>query len=541
LLERGRTAQGVATVSFALVCLIGVAGAFVGLTVSSLWGDELWTAWTLGVDGSFHNSAARMAADDIPPGYYVALFGFCRLFGFSDFSLRLFSALCGAASIGVFIASLGKRFSLTARLFGAAMAVTSEIWFYQAQNARPYTLAFLLGVVSLGLCLRLLADREPGPSARGGWTFAALCAVMMLGATLHFYFLFESLAALIVLGLYLKRLRIQLSLLGLVLLGEAGGYVVLVIRRFSQLTISGNWIPSTPSWYASQLFHAVLAATGVLGLIALAIAASALVLSWRAAPPDRSQPGAIVDRLSRIDPALVLCAGVPVITFAGAVASSILFTPNFTDRNLLICSPFLWGLYAWLYDQGVLRAAVPARSAAQIALALLMLAASLVVSGRLVPRNEPFREAAAWIKTLPACQGRDILVVTSDEKKWAAPGFMEGIIAAETGHYLQPFAKPQVGYMEDVLAGRLPTGLKPELQSRLAGDACPVLAWWPRRVSLAQVPAVTAALAADIAQPGQEVRIRTKGFAAYGPGLWPKLTEAQAFVFYTEPGPSRTP
>ena len=535
---RSPALAGLTTRLFGLISLIGLAGAFVGLTTSSFWADELYTAWVLGDGRSFNGALARMVTDAVPPGFYITLFGFCRLFGVSDTSLRLFSALCATGAVAVFLVALRRHASLTARLFAAALATTSSIWFFQAQNARSNSLTFLLGAILLGLSLRLIEHRTTEPRRQGG-TLAVLGGVMAYGSTVHFYFLYECLAVLIVLAAYAPRYRPVLILFGGVLVAGAGAYTGLFIRQHSQLALSANWIPNTPRWYATQLYHALLGAAAPLALTVLAIAAGCWIRSRR---PGRAAVRSWSDarnRLSRIDPLLALCAGVPVILVGGALTSSILLTPNLTDRNLLVCSPFLWGLYALAYDRGVRPAPLPLKRLAEGVLAGLLVASAAVVLGRWVPRNEPFREAAAWIATVPGCREQDILVVTSDEKAWSAPGYMEQVIAAETGHYLQPFAQPRVAYMEDVMRGRLPGSWSAELARRLDGDRCPVLAWWPRRIDASQLPALTAALAAGAGQPGARGRIKVRGFAAYSSEFPPRLTEPQAYVFYADTGQAR--
>jgi hypothetical protein len=86
---------------------------------------------------------------------------------------------------------------------------------------------------------------------------------------------------------------------------------------------------------------------------------------------------------------------------------------------------------------------------------------------------EPFRQSAAWIKSLPACRGQTLPVITTDHIAWYKPGYAEWVYGGAYGHYLQGFAPTELVFAENLL----PDALKPELQRRLRGEGCPVLAW----------------------------------------------------------------
>jgi hypothetical protein len=124
------------TALFGLACLVGLVGAFVGLTASSLWIDELFTTWVIGDDSSLANVASRALTDSNPPLYYFIVFFFTRAFGDSDATFRVFSAICASAAILVLVCATARSFSLPARLFAAALATASTFWFAQSQNAR---------------------------------------------------------------------------------------------------------------------------------------------------------------------------------------------------------------------------------------------------------------------------------------------------------------------------------------------------------------------------------------------------------------------
>ena len=189
-----------------------------------------------------------------------------------------------------------------------------------------------------------------------------------------------------------------------------------------------------------------------------------------------------------LDPVTALLVGVPVLVLMAGIVGSTLFAPNFFDRNFLVLSPFLWGLSARLYDAAMVGAPRPMRLVVNLALSAIVLSMAAIVVERF-PTNhppslyEPFRESAEWIRTVPECRDQIVPVVTADRPAWYKPGFAEIVYASAYGRYLHGFALPQLVFAEEIVAHRLPTDLRADLQRRLEGGGCPVLAWSAHNLS----------------------------------------------------------
>ena len=178
----------------------------------------------------------------------------------------------------------------------------------------------------------------------------------------------------------------------------------------------------------------------------------------------------------------ILLTAVPVIVLAGAVASSTLLSPNFFDRNFLVLSPFLWGISALLYDAATRTSTPTLRAAVNAALSIIVLSMAWMVSLRQPSERptawyEPFRESAKWIQTLPDCRGQTIPVITTDHVAWYKPGFAAALYATIYGHYLDGFAEPRLMFMEELDQQSIDSDLVGELQRRVDGKGCPILAW----------------------------------------------------------------
>lgn len=458
-----------AAASFSIAVAIGLVAAFVGLSLGGLWQDELYTGWIVDPAIGWRGMASRALHDVGPPLYYFLLWPFVQLLGDSETGLRLFSALGAVAAIVLLIAGGGRFFSLRARLFAAVMATGSSYWFMQAQNARFYALALLIGTAILLLALHALA-RERTSAATAG-----LFVAMAVGSFVHFYMLYESLAVLIVLSLLRPRQRIASAAFAATLLIATGLYVKLVILKQSYAATDQNWIGNDLAWYRlhlgdalrSSLTHkAMLALVICLLPAALAIAprlATARLTSWRGWLTERSD--------------LVLCVAVPVLVLVAAVTGSFAVTPNLHTRYLLIVSPFLWGLCAIAYDRSVAPAAAIGQLANLGLSAVALWMAVTMATGRLTPYSEPFRESAAKIATMEACRGQVIPTVITERRSWFRSADAEAPIRAAYAKYLHGFAVPRVIYAEDMMSGNIPDDLKRLLTRRIDGEGCPVLAW----------------------------------------------------------------
>ena len=150
--------------------LIGLqlVGAFIGLDESSLWVDELYTAWTINTP-DWPTAWSQMLMDVHPPVYSMLLRAWVSLVGFSDVNLRAFSALTAGLAIIVMILGTRRFLSLEARILTSVIAVTSSLWIEQSQNARMYGWALLIASILVVLTIGM-ADRakRAAPSSTTG-------------------------------------------------------------------------------------------------------------------------------------------------------------------------------------------------------------------------------------------------------------------------------------------------------------------------------------------------------------------------------------
>jgi 4-amino-4-deoxy-L-arabinose transferase-like glycosyltransferase len=144
----------------------------------SLWYDEMWS--TRVKLGSPDLAIRTIAADVHPPLYTVVMYGWIRVFGDSEISVRLLPLASGLLTI-VLAARLGQEYGgRIAGTIAALLLAVSPVHIWYSQEARHYSLLLLLLLACVWTVHRI---RETG-AARWYVTYAflALCFVFT-----HYY------------------------------------------------------------------------------------------------------------------------------------------------------------------------------------------------------------------------------------------------------------------------------------------------------------------------------------------------------------------
>ena len=125
--------------------ILGAAFAlrFYRINHQSFWNDEGNSARI--AERSTEQIIAGAAADIHPPGYYFALAGWRALTGWTELSLRGFSALAGLLLVALLVRLGTDWFGSRAGLFAAALGTLNPFLIYYSQEARMYALAAVLG------------------------------------------------------------------------------------------------------------------------------------------------------------------------------------------------------------------------------------------------------------------------------------------------------------------------------------------------------------------------------------------------------------
>lgn len=457
--------------SFTLIALASCLLAFVGLSVSSYWTDELFSLWVIGRSGGVDEVWQRALTDVHPPFYYVFLHAWAQFAGYSEFALRLPSALFSVAAVGVFALAARRIASTGAVAFACAAATLAPFWFFQSQNARSYGLCLLLASALLSATLTLHARLRERPNDIPWPSLAAIAALGLIGSFTHAYLLLllGSLLLYVLCTEKSLKLRVCVIAIGLFVLALNIAYYR-ALTQDTHLDLGRLWFRNDGQFYGEQLVRALKNISTI--QLTLAALALAIVRALR-----RRAPATTNSNAPDAPWATRLCIFVPFGVAVCGIAVSALVAPSFSDRNLLTTAPFLWLLFARGFDAAALT--FSARGVAWGALALLASGLGLL-HGRWLPRNEDWRASAEFIRATPGCTDQALPIVFMHRFGPPTPA----MYALVEGHFFRHYASPQMrlhAYLPTEFADAdrespLQASLDERMRSAAAGG-CPVLAW----------------------------------------------------------------
>ncbi len=158
--------------------MLGAALRFATLDLQSYRYDEAVTVARVLHPSVFDTFSAVPHSESTPPLYYLVAWLWSRPFGIGEVGLRSLSALAGTASIAiVYMGALALGMRRTVGLIAAALVAVSPVLIWFSQDARAYSLAFLLTALSFLFFARALRDPRRGTllawaafSAAAVWT-----------------------------------------------------------------------------------------------------------------------------------------------------------------------------------------------------------------------------------------------------------------------------------------------------------------------------------------------------------------------------------
>lgn len=217
--------------SLAIAALL--AFAFYG-DARSINADEVWSLRTVALSpGAMIQALQR---DVHPPLYFLLLWAWVRVFGFTEIAARTLSGIFFAASAALLYALVGSLWDRRRALLAAALYVCSPLALLAAHFARMYALVSLLAIVSTWAYLRLWRE----PSLR----FAVILAgANALGTLTHIWFFFLALAEGVCALPQARRARRVWAALGAGLLPFAVLWSPALIAQLGQSSETLAWLP----------------------------------------------------------------------------------------------------------------------------------------------------------------------------------------------------------------------------------------------------------------------------------------------------------
>ena len=137
-----------------LILLLGLGLRIIDLGGESLWLDEGGSVYKSGVDPEVFFRGKQPFVS--PPLYYLLLRGWIRIFGDSESSIRLPSALFGTLNILLIYLAGKELFGRKTGLTAAFLLAVSVFNIYFSREARMYSLLCSLGLLSMFSLLKMI-------------------------------------------------------------------------------------------------------------------------------------------------------------------------------------------------------------------------------------------------------------------------------------------------------------------------------------------------------------------------------------------------
>lgn len=163
--------------------VIATALRVANLTSQSLWADEGNSVRIAERPLTLVIEAAR--ADVHPPGYYVLLWAWAKLFGQSEAAMRALSVVIGVLVVGLVYLLARSLFGPRAGWLAAFCAAVSPFQIVYSQEVRMYILVAFWAIASTYAFVRWLDAQDDGQPVRWGVVYALSIA---MGLWTHYSF-----------------------------------------------------------------------------------------------------------------------------------------------------------------------------------------------------------------------------------------------------------------------------------------------------------------------------------------------------------------
>ncbi len=153
------------------------------LTAQSLWADEGNSVRVTERPLKLVIDAAR--ADVHPPGYYLLLWGWVKLFGQSETAVRMFSVIVGVLTVVLVYITAQRLFGPRSAWLAGLCAAISPFQVMYSQEVRMYILVAFWAIALVYLLVRWLDDDDTRQRTRWGVAYALVGAA---GLWTHYSF-----------------------------------------------------------------------------------------------------------------------------------------------------------------------------------------------------------------------------------------------------------------------------------------------------------------------------------------------------------------
>lgn len=137
------------------ICIMGFLLRLFHISYESMWFDEIASFVAVREPTLAEVIETTYVTERTPPLYLVLLHGWTKVFGFSEFSMRVPSAICGFLTIPVMYILAKSLFGNRGALLSSLLLSISPFHIWYSQEARSFTMLVLLTLSSIVFFLRI--------------------------------------------------------------------------------------------------------------------------------------------------------------------------------------------------------------------------------------------------------------------------------------------------------------------------------------------------------------------------------------------------
>ncbi len=236
--------------------ILGALLRFYGLENQSMWNDEL-DRWFITHDTNLSQMFEHVIEGDVhPPGDHIFMYFWQKYIGDSVFLMRLPSVIWGILAIPAMFLLGRQLFSEVEGVIASSMTAVLYFPIYYSQEARPYSLLFLMAIMTTYFWIKLLRSSLSGSKIK---PLELVLYLLLAWVTVYqhyfgtFLIFLQGIAAFIVLFADKKNAAVFIIIYGIILLS----FIPWINGFLGDLKVDDNYI-SRPEWYFTPFFFGVI-------------------------------------------------------------------------------------------------------------------------------------------------------------------------------------------------------------------------------------------------------------------------------------------
>jgi uncharacterized membrane protein len=318
------------------------------LTFQSLRNDEHFSRYTSSFQSIRDVIVEGGVLDKHPPGYAVFLHYWMRIFGDSEWIVRLPSVIAGVLAVYAFYRFARAIVSERVGLIAAGLMTVAHMPIYFSQDSRSYIFVLLFVIWSAHGLVRLAQTHVEGRSQH--WRRILVMITLSVTSYLHYFgLLFVALAGIGAILPVIKK-RLSISDWTIPFLGSALLYVPWLTAVVTHATERSSWMKEPSERLVENVTKQLASGTPNSWYAVIAVAIALAAYDRYRERKQAKDAHKLQEQLSTVVLIAVLVAWI-ILPFIAAVGVSYAIIPVISARNMIIVEPAVFLLIALALDK----------------------------------------------------------------------------------------------------------------------------------------------------------------------------------------------